>query len=80
MQLLSLYIHHSGFMLPCSSAAFNREPSSEENEKMKMVMRNAAKTLRMAMAIALTGAAANDSSNEDGYQDDVGKFVEVDIV
>lgn len=65
-------------MLPCSFAAFNRESSSEEDEKIKMVMRKMAKMLRMGMVIALTGAADNDGSNEDGYHDDVRKFVEID--
>lgn len=36
-----------------------------------------AKMLRMGMVIALTGAADEDSKNEDGYHDDVRKFVEI---
>lgn len=43
-----------------------------------MLMRNMAKMLRMV--IGLTDAADNDSSNEDGYRDDVRRFVENDTI
>lgn len=38
-----------------------------------MLVRNMAKMLRMDLG--LTDTADNDSSNEDGYHDDVRKFV-----
>lgn len=44
-----------------------------EEEQIKMLMRNMARILRMV--IGLTDAADNDSSNEDGYRDDVRKYV-----